>query len=132
MQPKTPMELLVFCRHDLGLSLPGYPIPGHADPNAHTDDASTADEVSRAVLSWGAPFRKIETEWKGAASPGAFAVASGSIRPPEPRPDGVVLCSSTNLLRGDPSPVLAPGILGAPFAADFFADDVRWLKSQWT
>lgn len=89
-----------------------------------------ASDISRAVLAWGAPFREIETVWKPAAIAQGYQVADPF---PEPRPciRAMVLCSTRNLLRGKPSPLLGPATFGEPLSNDVTIEDVRWLKDQW-
>lgn len=159
LQPKTPTELLIFCRQNLRLLLPGEFGPVHPSNDVvgtttgntdkrherdnsisslGVDDTEAVTDVAKAVLSWGAPFRSIETGWRVAPAAGAFCVVSRA--PPccpVPWVDSVVLCSSAKgvLKNGKGkmtlSPLLAAGTLGEPFAADFSVEDIRWLKDQW-
>lgn len=156
LQPKTPTELLKFCRNTLGILLPGdspgAPVSrqgvGGAVPNAPTaggfsphdgvDDTAAAAEVAEIVLRWGQPFRKIKTNWRAAPAPGAFVANSSSLGSSSSRAtvargevDTVVLSSAQVVLKSQPSPLLAPGTFGTSFASDFTVQDVRWLKDQW-
>lgn len=140
--PKTPMELLIFCRKNLELNLPGDPV-GSGDDKKSTDgdswrnsaddidDERAADDVARMVLSWGAPFRKIDTRWRVPVSSRVLTVASEATRGDEPLIGNVVLCSSREIARGASHPILEPGTSGPSFTVDFSAEDVRWLKDQW-
>lgn len=142
--PRTEAEVLTFCRVKLGLSLPSYPVQDEmgtdrassTEDDGRTlgdalDDTLAADMVSREILSWGSPFRTIETDWRLAASPGSYAIAFGETRCPAPRAHCRLLCSAREMSKGEPPTLVAPGLMGAPFAVDFSAVDVRWLKDQW-
>lgn len=155
--PRTPTELLFFCRKSLGIFLPGdssraptspqsigsaTPNPPNADglSTNDVDDTAAAAEVAKTVLRWGQPFRSIETTWRVAPAPGAFVAAAAESSPPNTswqatvkngEADSVVLCSAQDMSKSKPKPVLAPGKFGAPFASDFSVQDLRWLKDQW-
>lgn len=175
LQPKTPTELLAFCRKKLKACLPGdragmriderrqrsaissQVIAGTATSESnrgrksadkdetgsvaddeYIDDAPAAADVARTVLAWGPPFRSISTGWRVAPAPGSFVVVGSSgfnssayHTQSSCETDCVVLCSAREMLKSEPSPLLAPGTFGAPLASDFAVEDVRWLKDQW-
>lgn len=93
-------------------------------------DSTIAVDVARAVLAWGKPFRNVETAWSAATAGQSYSVV-----PPMPSPSpGVrtfVLCSALEVLKGEPSPFLRSGTVGAPLAVDVTVEDVRWLKDVW-
>lgn len=180
LKPRTPEELLVFCRRNLGLKFPADALTspgeqlGNADkgkrgtektspadntlggdsssrpqtPSAGREgsgssssnaaprvrpqigDSTIAVDVARAVLAWGQPFRNVETAWRAAAAGQSYSVVPPLPRP-LPRVSTFVLCSTREVLKGEPSPFLRPGTVGAPLAADVTVEDVRWLKDMW-
>eukprot|EP00752_Nemacystus_decipiens_P005628 g5093.t1 len=93
-------------------------------------DATIAVDVARAVLAWGKPFRNVETPWRAAAAGQSYTVVPPVATPP-PRVATFVLCSAREVLKGEPSPFLRPGTIGAPLAVDVTVEDVRWLKDTW-
>lgn len=93
-------------------------------------DSTIAVDVARAVLAWGKPFRRVETAWRAAAAGQSYSVVPPMPRPP-PRVATFVLCSAREVLKGEPSPLLRPGAVGAPLAVDVSVEDVRWLQDMW-
>lgn len=156
LQPRTQEELLVFCRKKLGLQLPAdlavttLDTDAPSPPQSHIvrktgadgavvgsssvadrlDNSAVATELARTVLAWGRPFRSVETTWRSSALGQGYAVISRFPRP-VPNVPIVVLCSSDNMLRGKVSPLLGPGTVGEPFAADVTVESIKWLKDQW-
>ncbi len=94
------------------------------------DDSTIAVDVARAVLAWGQPFRNVETGWTAAAAGQSYSVLSPLPRP-LPRVSTLVLCSTREVQRGEPNPLLRPGTVGPPLAVDVTVQDVRWLKDLW-
>lgn len=159
LKPRTPEELLIFCRETLRLDFPVDPIHGgnppestgaekrlrkrkppggvHDETRSHSedvprvDDSTVAADVAEAVLAWGRPFRSIETGWRAAAAGGSYAVAS-RCHPEVPHVPTLLLCSAGGFLKGKPNPMLRPRNFGQPFASDVGVQDIKWLKDQWS
>lgn len=88
-------------------------------------------DLARAILAWGKPFRNVETEWRAAAVGQGYSLASPLPRGVPQMQSAIVLCSSREVLKGEPSPFLQPGEVGAPLATDVTVEDLRCLKDQW-
>lgn len=146
--PKTPLEVLAFCRQHLGLEFPEDPVisedalgsttgaevggetGGDVRTKPEVDDSAIATDLASTIISWGPPFRKIEATWKTTIAPSGYSVVSNFGKPP-PRVPLVLLCSDSGVLKGKPSPLLGPGVSGKPYSADVSMEDVKWLRDRW-